>query len=132
MNNHTSEARTCQNTASIVVGASIGTDSMDHHYGRRVEQDGSWSIYHVFTGVLAVAEGRSLTGMSRSCATQGMLAMNHRSESRRRDRGCRSRRRPAFGYRPEVIAGVSPPDGTKSGKFICASGLFRTPFVSTF
>lgn len=89
MNIHTSEARICQNARSIVVRASIPTDAMDHHYGRRVERDGSWSIYHVFTRIPAVVEGGSLAGMSRACATQGMLAMNRRNESRRGDRSCR-------------------------------------------
>lgn len=89
MNIQMSEARVCQDTRSIEVGASIGTDTMDHHFGRRVERDGSWSIYHVFTGIPAVVEGRSLMRMSRACATQGMLAMNRRNESRRRDRRCR-------------------------------------------
>lgn len=88
MNIHTSEARACQ-SAGPVTAESSGKDSMDHHYGRRVERDGSWSIYHVFTGISVVVEGRSLTGMSRNCATQGMLAMNRRNEHRRRNRSCR-------------------------------------------
>lgn len=89
MNIHTSEARIRRNSRSTAVEASVETDSMDHHYGRRVERDGSWSIYHVFTGIPAVVDGRSLTGMSRTCATQGMLAMNRRNEGRRRSGSCR-------------------------------------------
>jgi hypothetical protein len=88
MNIHTSEARACQSTKPVT-GESSGNDSMDYHYGRRVERDGSWSVYHVFTGVPAVVEGRRLTGMSRACATAGMLAMNRRNEHRRRNRSCR-------------------------------------------
>ena len=88
MNIHTGEGRICQN-ARPVMSEPSGKDSMDHHYGRRVERDGSWSIYHVFTGVPTVIEGRRLTGMSRACATAGMLAMNRRNEHRRRNRSCR-------------------------------------------
>ncbi len=32
-------------------GGAHGHDSPDLHYGRRVEADRSWTVYHVFTGV---------------------------------------------------------------------------------
>jgi hypothetical protein len=67
-------------------GGAPGQDSMDHQYGRRVEQDGSWSVYHVFTGVPAEIQGRRMTGMSRTNATQDMLALNRRNEGRRHKR----------------------------------------------
>jgi hypothetical protein len=69
-------------------------DSMDHQYGRRVERDGSWSIYHVFSGTPAHIHGHSLTGLSRGRATEGMLALNRRNEARRHEHGRSLRRRP--------------------------------------
>jgi hypothetical protein len=59
---------------------------MDHHYGRRIESDRSWSVYHVFTGAPARVEGQHMTGLSRSDATEGMLSLNRRNEGRRRER----------------------------------------------
>ncbi|WP_312891209.1 hypothetical protein [Mesorhizobium silamurunense] len=70
-------------------GGAPERDSMDYLYGRRVEQDGSWSIYHVFTGVPAVIQGRRMTGMSRSNATHCMLSLNRRDEGQRANAGCR-------------------------------------------
>jgi len=67
-------------------GGTPAQDSMDHQYGRRIEWDGSWSIYHVFTGVPAEIQGYSMTGLSRSNATEGMLSLNRRNEGRRRER----------------------------------------------
>jgi len=59
---------------------------MDHHYGRRIESDRSWSVYHVFSGIPADVGGRSMAGLSRSDATQRMLSLNRRNEERRRER----------------------------------------------
>ena len=36
-------------------GGAPGRDSMDHQYGRRIETDRSWTVYHVFTGVPALS-----------------------------------------------------------------------------
>jgi hypothetical protein len=67
------------------------TDPMDNHYGRRVEADRSWSVYHVFTGVPAHACGHSMIGLNRSDATQRMLFLNRRNERLRieRNEACR-------------------------------------------
>jgi hypothetical protein len=62
-------------------------DSIDYQYGRRVERDGSWSIYHVFTGIPAKIQGLAMTGMSHDRATEGMLSLNRRNEARRREHG---------------------------------------------
>jgi hypothetical protein len=67
-------------------GGAPEQDSMDHEYGRRIERDGSWSIYHVFTGVAAEVQGHSMVGLSRSRATKGMLSLNRRNEERRHKR----------------------------------------------
>jgi len=52
----------------------------DCQYGRRVEADTSWSIYHVFSGVPATFGGQAMIGLSRSDATDGMLALNRRND----------------------------------------------------
>jgi hypothetical protein len=60
-------------------GASARAPS-DEQYGRRIEADRSWTIYHVFTGVPASREGLEMIGLSRSVATDGMLSLNRRNE----------------------------------------------------
>lgn len=67
-------------------GGAPGHDSMHHHYGRRIEADRSWTIYHVFTGVPARFGGEAMTGLSRRDATNGMLRLNLRNVERRRER----------------------------------------------
>ena len=61
-------------------GGAPGRDSTHHQYGRRIEADRSWSIYHVFTGVPARIGGCTMTGLSRSEATRGMMALNRHNE----------------------------------------------------
>ena len=68
-------------------GASVRAAS-DEQYGRRIEADRSWTIYHVFTGVPAVREGLEMIGLSRSVATDGMLSLNRRNEVGRRAGSC--------------------------------------------
>ena len=67
-------------------GGAPGRDSMDHQYGRRIETDRSWTIYHVFTGIPASAQGQTMTGLSRADATSGMLSLNLRNTDRRCER----------------------------------------------
>lgn len=59
-------------------------DSMHHHYGRRVEADGSWTIYHVFTGIPAAMESRPMIGLGKTDATATMIRLNARNAQRRR------------------------------------------------
>ena len=68
-------------------GAATSSDSLDRQYGRRIEADRSWTVYHVFTGVPAHADGQTMTGLSRSDAADGMLSLNRRNEGRYKDRG---------------------------------------------
>ncbi len=68
-------------------GGTSGRDSIDRQYGRRVEADRSWTVYHAFTGVPACADGETMTGLSRSDATDSMLTLNRRNDRRRKDRG---------------------------------------------
>ena len=65
-------------------GASVRTAG-DEQYGRRVEADRSWTIYHVFTGIPASREGLEMIGLSRSVATNGMLSLNRRNEGGRKE-----------------------------------------------
>jgi hypothetical protein len=64
-------------------GGAPAQDSMDHQYGRWIKRDGSLIIHHVFTGIAAEIQGHSMTGLSQSNATKGML--DRRSEGRRRE-----------------------------------------------
>jgi hypothetical protein len=88
LNANGNEAETGRHALAIAVwdneGGAQGQSSMDHHYGRRIESDRSWSVYHVFSGIPADVGGRSMTGLSRSDATEGMLSLNRRNEERRR------------------------------------------------
>jgi hypothetical protein len=90
MNAYTDEVEIRRHALAIAVweneGGARQQDSMDHQYGRRVERDGSWSIYHVFTGVPAKIHDHSMIGLSRSLATAGMLSLNRRNEGRRHKR----------------------------------------------
>jgi hypothetical protein len=90
MNTHLKETERKQTAAAISVweneGGAPGHDSMHHQYGRRIEADRSWTIYHVFTGVPARFGGEAMTGLSRLDATSGMLRLNLRNAERRRER----------------------------------------------
>jgi hypothetical protein len=57
-------------------GGTPGRNFDQDQYGRRVEMDRSWTIYHVFSGLPAFVGGQVMTGLSRSAATAGMLALN--------------------------------------------------------
>jgi hypothetical protein len=66
-------------------GGARASDLPDDQFGRRVEMDRSWTIYHVFTGVPARVDGSALSGLSRSVATRGMLSII-RNLKRRKER----------------------------------------------
>jgi hypothetical protein len=89
MNIRSNETERC-NAVAIGVrengGGAPERDSMDHQYGRRIEADRSWTVYHVFTGVPARVGGDAMTGLSRSDATDGMLCLNLRNARRRKER----------------------------------------------
>ena len=72
-------------------GGARAPDTPDGQFGRRVEMDRSWTIYHVFTGIPARVDGLALTDLSRSAATDGMLSLNLRNVKRRKDRNTRPR-----------------------------------------
>lgn len=64
-------------------GGSPGTGSTNHHYGRRVESNGSWTIYHVSTGEPADIGGRSMIGLGEADATATMMSLNARNAKKR-------------------------------------------------
>jgi hypothetical protein len=66
-------------------GASV-SDTLETQYGRRIERDQSWTIYHVFTGVPVRIGARRLTDLSIAEATDGMLSLNRRNALRRKER----------------------------------------------
>lgn len=90
MNTHRNEIGRRRDAAAIGIweyeGGAPGSDSMDYHYGRRIETDRSWTVYHVFTGITAVIDGAAMTGLSHLDATDGMLSLNHRNAARRTER----------------------------------------------
>jgi hypothetical protein len=54
MNGQNNETELRRNTVAIAVweneGGAPSRDSTEHQYGRRVEGDRSWTVYHVSTG----------------------------------------------------------------------------------
>ncbi len=59
---------------------------MDSQYGRRIEADRSWTVYHVFSGIPAHESGNVMIGMTRSNATSRMLSLNIHNAERRDER----------------------------------------------
>ncbi len=64
-------------------GGAPRQDSMHSEYGRRIETDGSWTIYHVFTGVPATIGGDRMQGMSATAAADHMMKTNSDNSGRR-------------------------------------------------
>ena len=95
MNIHNNETERVRDATALGAweneGGAPGRDSIDHQYGRRIETDRSWTVYHVFTGIPASAQGQTMTGLSRADATSGLLSLNRRNTARRKERICLSR-----------------------------------------
>lgn len=91
-------------------GGATGSLSMDHVYGRRIEADQSWTVYHVFTGVPADAGDGAMMGLSRVNATDRMLALNLNNLGRRRNR---ARLKPATG---DFLDGAATDGDGSTGK----------------
>lgn len=88
LQNNETELR--RHTVAIAIweneGGAPGRDLMDHQYGRRVEADRSWTVYHVFTGVPARVGDDDMTGLSRAQATSRMISLNLRTAERWKER----------------------------------------------
>lgn len=82
MNAHSDESERRRNAITIGMsenkGGLLDHGSADHQFGRRIEADRSWTVYHVFTGVPAQIAGEDMVGLSRSDATSNMLSLNLR------------------------------------------------------
>src|ERR1700678_1065842 len=93
MNTYSNETERDRRALAISVweneGGARAHDTPDGQFGRRVEMDRSWTIYHVFTGVPARVDGSALTDLSRSAGTDGMLSLNLRNVKRRKQRNTR-------------------------------------------
>jgi hypothetical protein len=74
-NGRTEQAHDAAFDASRLKGV-LGHDFRDRQYGRRVEADRSWIVYHVFTGIPAHVDGVFLVGLTRAHATRSMLGLN--------------------------------------------------------
>ena len=117
---------------------------MDQHFGRRIEPDRTWTIYHVYSGMPAVAGGQGMTGLSRSDATDGMLFLNDRnakapgaSKRRRKQARARSFGLPAGSVAPDrtPLMALSFPNPSRSFdesrkgvRFVGHDGVFEVPF----
>jgi hypothetical protein len=90
MNRQNNEAELRRNTMAIAIweneGGAPGRDLTEHLYGRRIEADRSWTVYHVFTGVVARVGHDDLIGLDRSQATSSMMSLNLRDVERRQQR----------------------------------------------
>jgi hypothetical protein len=90
MNGQRNQTDLERNTTAIAVweneGGAPSRDLTEHQYGRRVEIDRSWTVYHVFTGATARVDNDDLIGLSRSQATSSMMSLNLRTAERRKQR----------------------------------------------
>lgn len=115
MNDHRNALERKRQAAAIGVweneGGATGPGSMDHQYGRRIETDRTWTVYHVFTGVPAHGSGRAMIGLSRSDATDRMMSLNLRNFRRRTERAGSS----ALGVDPCGTTAGPPLQGNESG-----------------
>jgi hypothetical protein len=67
-----------------IEGCTVRQDSMHNQYGRRIERDGTWTVYHVFSGVPAQIGGQSMYGLDKARATETMVWVNASNVERRR------------------------------------------------
>jgi uncharacterized protein YjiS (DUF1127 family) len=87
---------------------------MYQDYGRRIEPDRSWTVYHVFTGATAELANQSMTGLSEADATAKMLFLNaHNGE----------RRKTAKASPPALMIGTTA--HTPTGPAMIISGIFQ-------
>jgi hypothetical protein len=96
MNAHNNYAEARRHAFAIGVweneGGAPTLDNLDHVYGRRIETDRSWTVYHAFTGAPARIDGDTMTGLTQSEATNSMLSLNHVNAQRRKERSARAAR----------------------------------------
>lgn len=90
MNRQDNETGLRPNTVAIAIweneGGAPGRDLTEHQYGRSVEADRSWTVYHAFTGATARVGNDDLIGLNGSQATSRMMSLNLRNAERRKQR----------------------------------------------
>lgn len=90
MNVRSNETQRRQDAAAISIwdneGGAPSRDGINLQFGRRIETDRSWTVYHVFTGIPARVGGQTMTGLTQSDATNGMMSLNLRNTGRRKER----------------------------------------------
>jgi hypothetical protein len=88
MNGQRNQTDLKRNTTALAIweneGGAPGRE--EHQYGRRIEADRSWTVYHVFTGGAARVGDDDLIGLSKSQATSRMMSLNVRTAERRKER----------------------------------------------
>jgi hypothetical protein len=58
------------------ISAQVGISGDLYQFGRRIEADGSWTIYHVFTGTPAHIGSWTMTGLNRRNAEKALTILN--------------------------------------------------------
>lgn len=58
------------------LSAATHRPNSEGYLGRRIEADGSWTMYHVFTGVPARVNNRIMVGLTKRDATVTMIRRN--------------------------------------------------------
>lgn len=81
-----SQQRSSGTSTPLHIKAGLGCEGLSHVFGRRIEADRSWTVYHAFTGTPVVVAGYAMMGLSRQVATDRMLAMNRVEPGTRKDR----------------------------------------------
>lgn len=88
MSNNNDKRRENRDAVAISVweneGGALDRGDINHHYGRRREPAGSWTVYHVFTGAPAELEGWSTVGLEETDATATMILLNAHNAKRRK------------------------------------------------
>ena len=88
MNGNNDKCRQNRDAVEISIweneGGALDCSDMNHDYGRRIEPDGSWTIFHVFTEAPADMGSRSMAGLSKTDATTRMIVLNAHNAKRRK------------------------------------------------
>lgn len=89
MRNFSSIAASDQNLPALGVweneGGACALNTSRQQYGRRVEQDETWTLYHVYTGAPVQVGTRTMTGLTYNEATDGMLTHNEHAATTARN-----------------------------------------------
>ncbi len=80
MKDHVKELELQQRDLAVGVweneGGAPQSHTLRYQYGKRIEGDRTWTVYHVFTGKPAYTDGGILTGLTRLEAIESIMALN--------------------------------------------------------